>query len=82
MSAAQREEFIDKVRSAYLEVFGEDPFDGTDDGNPAALGTVLVLFESQYLDGGTGIITLYEGSYNACKGMAWRFLDNDYRSDE
>lgn len=81
-SAEMRSEFADKVRALYLEVFGDDALKGTDDGEPVNLGALLVQIESNYLDGDSGLITVYDGSYTTCKGMAWRFCADDFRDDE
>lgn len=82
MTADRRTEFADKVRTLYLEHFGEDALQGTDEGEPISLGALLLQIEADYLDGERGLITLYDGSYNACKGMAWRFLNDDYRDNK
>lgn len=81
-SAETRSEFADKVRALYLEVFGEDALKGTEDGEPVSLGALLVQIEADYLDGESGLITVYDGSYTTCKGMAWRFLNDDFRDDD
>lgn len=79
-SEEARQNFAEKVRSLYLDHFGIDAV--ADDGEPAMLGSVLLVMEGNHLDGETSLHTFYAGSLNACKGMAWRFLNDEYEDDE
>lgn len=77
-----RQGFAAKVRALYLEHFGDDAFAGIDNDEPAALGTLLLMMEGEHLDGTTSFHTLYAGSYSTCKGLAWRFLNNDHEAQD
>ena len=81
MSRTLSEQFAEKVRAAYLEVYGNDPFDDPEAGRePFTLGTVLVCIEADHLDGDHSSIVNYEGSRMAALGLAVRarfFLEND-----
>jgi hypothetical protein len=79
---ATRLEFAEKIRALYLEHFGGDAFQGTDNDEPAALGAVLLLMEGEHLDGRTSLHTFHASSYTTCKGMAWRFLNDDFRVED
>lgn len=73
MSRTLSEQFAEKVREAYLEVYGEDPFNDPEvDKEPFTLGTVLVCIEANHLDGDHSSIVNYEGSCMAALGLAVR----------
>lgn len=71
--------FAQKVRDLYIDHFGED---AAVDEEPAVLGPILLMMEESRLDGETNLHTFWAGSYNSCKGMAWRFLADDFRVEE
>lgn len=65
--------FADKVRAAYIEEFGDDPFRGTDadSTNPFAIGAILVAFETHLVDDDDRVVTVvFDGSATTALGLA------------
>jgi hypothetical protein len=60
-------EFCERVRGAYLEIYGSD---GLETNEPFSLGTCLVLMAANHLDGGVSSMMVYDGSRLEALGLA------------
>lgn len=70
MSADQAVAFADKVRAAYLEVYGTADVDAEADGELFMLGDVIVGISIEFADGDDLLIGVRHASRNAARGMA------------
>lgn len=89
MSHRERaERFGDKVRAAYLEVFGDNPFKDTDaDPNqPFVIGPVLVAFETHLADDPDAVVSVvYDATTVSALGLvthAQRLLLDNLNREE
>ncbi len=88
MNRERAERFGDKVRAAYLEVFGDNPFKDTDadPDQPFIIGPVLVAFETHLADDPDTVVTvLFDGTTVSALGLATHaqrlLLDNLNREE-
>lgn len=59
--------FSDRVREAYLDVYGSD---GLETSEPFTIGTCLVLLVADYIDGDTASIVVRDGRRLEAMGLA------------
>ena len=59
--------FCEKVREAYLEIYGAD---GLETDEPFSLGTVMVATAANYLSGDLSSILIWDGSRLEALGLA------------
>ena len=89
MSHRERvEAFTDKVRAAYVEVFGDNPWRDTDvdPDQPFIIGPVLVAFETHLADDPDAVVSVvYDGTTVSALGLATHaqrlLLDNLNREE-
>lgn len=63
---SKEEQFFNEIKDSYLKLFGDDEPTNT----PFALGSMVVLFEMDYLEGEESFGMLRTGSRLAALGMA------------
>ena len=72
------ERFMERVRAAYLEIYGSD---GLDTDEPFNIGTCLVLMVADFIDGETSSIMVRHGRNLEALGLAreaiYYLLPND-----
>lgn len=66
--------FGEKVRAAYLDVYGDNPFNEENPHaeKPFTLGTVVVGIDVSHVDGESTSIMVYDGNRMTALGLASR----------